>query len=116
MADLALSSALESTWTVLEINFAIICGSLPQTKLFLHGFLDCIPSNGLKRSQLSATTRATRDGQKFMFDPRNLEHTAIIQGAAEEPPDHPEMQHGSDVELHGIAITTAVEQDVECRV
>ena len=122
VADLASSSsALESVWTVLEINVAIICGSLLQMKPVLHGLLACIPSDGVKRSyapsnrhRISSTTRATPDEQKFMFDPRKLEHTAIVQGAAEEAQDPPEMRQGSEVELRGIAITTAVDQDVEC--
>lgn len=37
------------------------------------------------------------------------------EAAQEREQDQEEMRHSSDVELHGIAVTTAVDQDVDSR-
>lgn len=130
VTDLASSSALESIWTVLEINVAIITGSLPLLRPLLQGILGRMRSiSNSKRSHPSSgryyrpSMPTPPDDLHKYFDPRPLDHTTTVKSSAKEttmPPDqfynHQRGLEGhqtSDVELHGIAVTTGVEQDVE---
>lgn len=131
VTDLASSSALESIWTVLEINVAIITGSLPLLRPLLQGILGRMRSiSNSKRSHHSNSRYYHRpsmptppgDLHKY-FDPRPLDHSTTVKSSVKEtimPPDQfynyerdDDGHRTSDVELHGIAVTTGVDQDVE---
>lgn len=107
---------------MLEINVAIITGCLPLMKPLFQGFLGRMRSGATKRSQPSSgryyPSSGTPDGLNKFFDPRNPEHFSTIkadEAAREHEQEQEEMRHSSDVELHGIAVTTAVDQDVDSR-
>lgn len=121
VTDLASSSALESIWTVLEINVAIITGCLPLMKSLFQGILGRMWSGATKRSYPSSGRNypsGTPDALNKFFDPRHTDHSTSVKGASEtlQLQEHEEdTRQLSDVELNGIAITTAVDHDVENR-
>lgn len=122
VTDLASSSALESIWTVLEINVAIITGCLPLMKSLFQGVLGRMWSGATKRSYPSSGRNypsGMPDGLNKFFDPRHTDHSTSVKGANEtlqlQEHDEEHAWRHSDVELNRIAITMAVDQDVENR-
>lgn len=130
VTDLASSSALESIWTVLEINVAIITGSLPLLRPLLQGILGRMRSASNSKRSHPSSGRYCRpsmptppaDLHKY-FDPRPLDHTTTVKSSARETTMPPtqfcnyerdlEGHQLSDIELQGIAVTTGLDQEVE---
>ena len=90
-------------------------------KPLFQGFLGRMRPGATKRSQPSSgryyPSSGTPDGLNKFFDPRNPEHFSTIKAdeTAQEHGLDQEMRHSSDVELQGIAVTTAMDQDVDIR-
>ncbi|KAE8359594.1 hypothetical protein BDV27DRAFT_135822 [Aspergillus caelatus] len=111
--DLASSSAKESVWTALELNVAIICGCLPLFKPLVHRFL------GKVKAQSTRSLRTPRylnrlsqdpDGFHKISDPHGLRTSKSVVVSTD-----PSGRRSSDVELRGITVHTAIQQDVESR-
>ncbi|THC94980.1 hypothetical protein EYZ11_005533 [Aspergillus tanneri] len=111
--DLAASSAKESIWTALELDVAIICGCLPVLKPLISGFL------GRVKGQTTRSSRTPRymhsasqnpDGFHKISDPHGLSANKKVVVSTNAP-----GRCSSDVELRGITVHTAIEQDVESR-
>ncbi|KAI9038843.1 uncharacterized protein KD926_010176 [Aspergillus affinis] len=111
--DLAASSAKESIWTTLELDVAIICGCLPLFKPLLHGFLGKVKGQSTRTSRTPRymhSASQTPDGFHKISDPHNLRANKNVTVSTE-----PSGRYSSDVELRGITVHTAIEQDVESR-
>ncbi|KAJ5905986.1 uncharacterized protein N7473_002902 [Penicillium subrubescens] len=114
LTDLASSSAKESIWTCLELDVAIICGSLPLLKPLVQGFLGKVRSGVSRdRSHPSTTTklnssRTNNDGFQKISDrhgmwsgPKNATTAATIS------------RQSSDVELNPIPSHTRVRREMD---
>ncbi|KAI9929526.1 hypothetical protein MW887_000999 [Aspergillus wentii] len=116
VTDLASSSAKESVWTCLEIDIAIICGSLPLMKPLLAGFLGKVKSVSKGRSHPSSgsklyfhTTNTHNDGFQKMTDP------SLSQQSKSPPMMAGSNRRSSDLEMQNISVHTTIQQDVDSR-
>ncbi|KAL2008495.1 hypothetical protein VTN00DRAFT_6689 [Thermoascus crustaceus] len=115
--DLSSSSALESIFTVLEIDVAIICGNLPLTKPIIQSCLGRVKTD---TSGISGTGPSKRSsGSKLYFHSRSSRTDS--DGFQKIIETHPTSQgdrtlvneRGSDIELEGIEVHRVIEQEVE---
>ncbi|KAB8228163.1 uncharacterized protein BDW43DRAFT_304090 [Aspergillus alliaceus] len=111
--DLALSSAKESIWTTLELNVAIICGCLPLLKPLIQRFLGKANGQSTYSTRMPHyVTSASQDPDGFhkISYPHGLGANKNVVVTAEGT-----GRCSSDVDLRGITVRTAIEQDVEDR-
>ncbi|GAB1191420.1 hypothetical protein APSETT444_000593 [Aspergillus pseudonomiae] len=107
------SSAKESVWTALELNVAIICGCLPLFKPLVHRFLGKVKgqsTRSLRTPHYLNRLSQDPDGFHKISDPHGIRASKNVVVSTD-----PSGRHSSDVELRGIRVHTAIQQDVESR-
>ncbi|KAE8372302.1 hypothetical protein BDV26DRAFT_274385 [Aspergillus bertholletiae] len=111
--DLASSSAKESVWTALELNVAIICGCLPLFKPLVYRFL------GRVKGQSTRSLRTPRYLNRLSQDPDGFHKISDPQGLTASKnvvvSTDPSGRRSSEIELRGITVHTAIQQEVENR-
>ncbi|KND87613.1 hypothetical protein TOPH_07738 [Tolypocladium ophioglossoides CBS 100239] len=114
-ANLSTSSNLEGLWTLLENNFTVMCGSMPQLGPLFKKTLSESTTSG-KAGQYYRSNDVPRSGGTWGFRPMNDISTSVSgtydkrgQLSQGEPK---ERQNSSEIELRGIEVHTTINQEV----
>lgn len=111
------SSNLESLWTILENDFSILCGCLPQLKPLFRRFLgDTQNDSNLYYNSYAHQNSHAAAGQGFqkMSGVRTMVSGSHGAGPFRDP-TAADARNSSEIELKGIEVHTTINHEVAAR-